>query len=270
MPAPSAMSPPPPAAMQPPASLPLSQPHTPSSSTQELSAPPTTAVQRADLVRPWWRSEAFVLGTVLATLVLMGVIVFSLGSDDATPQPQVVDAADVSDTSSAPAVAEAASPSEAAPEEELTVAEASASSVLDPDGGVTYEPQRTIDGQPETAWNDGVDGEPTGEWLEYSFDAPVRIARIEVRNGYDKTVGDLDLFDANARVRDLTIETDDTSTEAQLSDTREPQSVDGPDGPVCRVRMLVDSVYEGSRFSDVAVSEVAFFGTEDPEDTCGG
>lgn len=209
------------------------------------------------------------LGTVLATLVLMGVIVFNLGSDDPAPQrAEVVDAADVSDTSSAPAVAEPASPSEAAPEVELSVAEASASSVLEPDGSVTYEPQRTLDGQPETAWNDGVDGDPTGEWLEYTFDAPVRIARIEVRNGYDKTVGDLDLFDANARVRDLTIETDDTSTEAQLSDTREPQSIGGPTGAACRVRVVVDSVYKGSRFSDVAVSEVAFFGTEDSDDTC--
>lgn len=225
-------------------------------------------MEREQLVRPWWRTEAFVLATVVATLVLVGLIVFSLGSDDEPDRPLIVDAATAATTAPAAVAAPESSSQVADAESELPVAEASASSVLEPDGNVTYEPERTLDGEPATAWNDGVDGDPAGAWLEYTFASPVRIARIEIVNGYDKTVDDLDLFDANARVRDVTIETDESSTDVQLDDSREPQSIDGPDEPACRVRLLIDSVYEGTRFEDVAVSEIMFIGTDDADGSC--
>ena len=195
-----------------------------------------------------------------------------MGSGEAQ-QPVITDPAEGT-AASQPAAVSAPSPSSSvaapAPESRLTAAGVTASTVLDPDGDVTYDPQLTLDGDPVTAWNDGVDGDPVGQWLEYTFPAPVHISRLEVVNGYDKVSGDLDLFDANARIRGLRVETDVGSTPGELTDTREPQSLKGPFGPSCRFRIVVESIYPGSEFDDVALSEIAFYGTQDLQGACTG
>jgi ribosomal protein L37E len=237
-------------------------------------APPSRPrrTQRVAVVRPWWRSTGFVLGALVAILAGIGVVVFSMGSGEPEAQQPIVTDAATTTATSEPAVAASPAPSAPPPpvESQLTASGVTASTVLDPDDGVTYDPELTLDGNPVTAWNDGVDGDPVGQWLEYTFVAPVRISRIEVVNGYDKVVGDLDLFEANARIRALRVETDGATTPGELTDTREPQSLEGPFGPSCRYRIVVDSVYPGSRFEDVALSEIAFFGTQDLQAACTG
>lgn len=195
--------------------------------------------------RPWRRRPA-----VLAALVLVSVVT-------------VVTAVVVLRLS-----ATADGRAEAADVAPLAVHTVSASSHLPPDGSVTYEPDLTVDVAPGTAWNDGVEGDPTGQWLEYTFAAPVTIDHIEVVNGYVKVYGDTDLFAANARVRQVRIATDGDSSATRLADTRSAQTVEGPFGPTCRVRLTVGSVYPGDTYDDVAVSDVVFHGTRDAGGTC--
>lgn len=234
--------------------------------------PPHRRSQRVAVAQPWWRSTGFVLGALAVILIGIGVVVFSMGSGSSEAEQPIVTTAASPDPTSEPVAAAVPSPSPAPPpvEGELTAGGVTASSVLGPDDGVTYEPQLTLDGNPVTAWNDGVDGEPVGQWLEYTFAAPVRISRMELVNGYDKVVNDLDLFEANARIRGLRVETDAGTTPGELTDTREPQSLPGPFGPSCRFRLIVDSVYPGSEFEDVALSEITFFGTQDLQGACTG
>lgn len=154
----------------------------------------------------------------------------------------------------------------------LEVVDVSASTVLDPDGDIIYDPRVTIDGDPATAWNDGVRGDPTGESLEYRFASPVRVTQIDLINGYDKIVPEGDRFEQNARIREMRIQSDAGESTAELEDTREPQSVSvqGGVGPTCQVTLVVESIYPGAEFEDVALSEITFLGTVDSQDPCPG
>lgn len=147
---------------------------------------------------------------------------------------------------------------------------ASASSTLDPDGDIRYDPEVTLDGDPATAWNDGVRGSPVGEWIEWRFDTPTAVSSIQVVNGYDKidpTTGE-DRFAQNARIADARLTTDTEERAVRLSDQREPQRLTGALAPTCAVRLTVDSVHAGDEFEDVALSEIVFIGTPDPSRSC--
>ncbi len=138
-----------------------------------------------------------------------------------------------------------------------------ASSALAPVGDLRYDPEVVLDGDPATAWNDGVDGAlGIGEQLTFRFDAPVDLVSLEVVNGYDRIDPDSgeDRWAQNGRVDELGIATDAGSATVRLADTREPQAVEPPAGTTCVVALTVESVHDGDQYLDVAISEVAFDG----------
>jgi hypothetical protein len=218
--------------------------------------------------RPWWRSPWVVVSALLA--LAAGVAFVLLRQEDPAPIPpeQPVVQQPATQQPSTPAQPSARPSAPAPAGARLEVAGVTASTVLDPDGDIVYDPRVTLDGDPTTAWNDGVRGTPTGESLEYRFASPVQVTRIELVNGYDKVVSEGDRFTQNARIRMARIRTDDGETLQQLQDTREPQSVTGSFGPTCRLTLLVESIYPGEEFEDVALSEIAFFGTVESQDAC--
>jgi hypothetical protein len=134
---------------------------------------------------------------------------------------------------------------------------ASASSEHTPIGDKTYGVENTLDGNIETAWNDGVAGPGIGATLTYRFPQPVRLVRIDLINGYASTATP-GLFLENARIKDVTITTDAGSFHVTLADTRDSQSVRRSLGPTGAVTLRIDSVYAQTRFPDVALTEIAF------------
>ncbi|HSK96995.1 MAG TPA: zinc ribbon domain-containing protein [Euzebyales bacterium] len=236
--------------------------------TGSAAPPPRRRARAAAAPRPWWRSPLVILGA----LALIAGIAFVLLRRDAapavTPQTSVVEQPAAAPSSPAPSPPPPQPSAPAVAEARLDVVDVTASTVLDPDGDIIYDPRVTLDGDPATAWNDGVRGTPTGESLEYRFAAPVQITRIELINGYDKVADDGDRFTQNARIRMARIQTDSGETLQQLQDTREPQSVTGDFGTTCRVTLVVESIYPGEDFEDVALSEITFFGTADVGDAC--
>lgn len=140
---------------------------------------------------------------------------------------------------------------------------ASATSTLEPDGAIRYDADVTLDGDPATAWNDGVEDDVgIGERLTYRFAEPVLLDALEVVNGYDKVLeSGEDVWRANARVKDLTVSTDTASVTATLRDDRDLQVVSVRDRGTCSVVLTIDSVHPGSSYSDVAISEVEFLGS---------
>lgn len=198
------------------------------------------------------RRAPLIVAAIVAALAIIALVLF-VGRE---PAPQVTDDAPVA------VVEPTAPPTTAAPQPAmLEVVEATASSTHDRDGGISYDPSVTLDGDPTTAWNDGVRGSPAGEWLEYRFAAPVLIDRIDVVNGYDKTTESGDRFEQNARIRGARLQFERSDVPVTFDDTREPQQVAGPFGPTCRIRLVVDSTYRGTEWQDVALSEIAFLGT---------
>lgn len=149
----------------------------------------------------------------------------------------------------------------------LSPTSAGASSTQNAEGGVRYDATNTLDGRPETAWNsDGRrDGKGPGMALTYTFDAPVDVQSVTVLNGYQKLTPRsgkpaLDLYPINARVRTVRVVTDGGSATWNLKDVRDPQTLPLRFGRTSTVRLEIIAVYPGSRYLDLALSEVSFTG----------
>lgn len=87
-----------------------------------------------------------------------------------------------------------------------------ASSTAGPDGGRTFEPTQTVDGQLTTAWR--ADAEDRGALLRHGFVAPVWVAEVEVATGdqFDDTA-----FSAVGRVVEARIDLGTMQVEATLA-----------------------------------------------------
>ena len=132
---------------------------------------------------------------------------------------------------------------------------ASATSTLPPDGELTYGPGNTVDGDLQTAWNHGTGGDAAGEILRYDFANPVDLVTIGVVNGYAKSE---ELYAANHRLRDVVVRTDAGAFPLTLADTVSHQELTASFGITTSAEILVVTVYEGSDYDDLAVTEVDF------------
>ncbi len=137
-----------------------------------------------------------------------------------------------------------------------------ASSHLPPANQIDYDPANTIDGDPGTAWNSDAQGtEGRGETLVFRFAEPVDLKVLRFVNGYAKSSG---IFDANHRLRDVVVRTDQGARSLTLLDTSDPQEVGFDFGLTSKVIVEVVDVYTGTGFADseltadLAVSEIGF------------
>jgi hypothetical protein len=92
-------------------------------------------------------------------------------------------------------------------------------------GSVTYGIDNTLDDRPTTAWSSR--GKGVGATLTYTFEQPVDLRGITVRNGYQKLVTgtpDRDLYKLNERIRQVRVTTASGSVVWNLKDVRDPQN----------------------------------------------
>jgi hypothetical protein len=137
---------------------------------------------------------------------------------------------------------------------------ASASSTHPDTRSSTYGIRNTLDGKLATAWNHNgpVRGAGVGETLTYRFRRPVRLMRVDIVNGYAKSPTS---FQENGRIRQVTIISDGLQANLTLKDAVARQRLWEEFGVTTTVTVRVRSVYPGTRYDDLAVSEIAFFGT---------
>lgn len=142
--------------------------------------------------------------------------------------------------------------------QELQVVEATASSHLDPEGPISYEPSQAVDGDPTTAWNEGADGHGEGEHLRLELGGEAWVRRIVLRNGYQKD--DRAFFD-NARADRVLVRFDDAAYVVHLHDQLGEQAITLPE-PVRTSAVTVEIVeaIPGQQYADLAVSELRLFG----------
>lgn len=135
---------------------------------------------------------------------------------------------------------------------------ASASSELPPTQEVTYRIRNTLDGDTRTAWNNhsAVAGSGVGETLTYRFSSPVHLVGIALVNGYAKTP---ELRADNGRIRGVIILTDRRTLRASFSDGASRQRLDRDFGMTRKVTLRVTSIYPGARYTDLALTEIAFW-----------
>jgi hypothetical protein len=144
--------------------------------------------------------------------------------------------------------------------EALAPTESRASSLLPPDGRITYGPENLTDGDLTTAWNEAAEGTGVGEWVQFYFSPAVKLERIEIANGYQK---DDRRFEGNVRVRVLRLEySNGDSHLVELFDEQGFQSVEPLKRSFDWLRLTIVSVYPDSTWKDAALTEVRFFGKQ--------
>jgi hypothetical protein len=114
------------------------------------------------------------------------------------------------------------------------------------------------DGNRATAWNSNGDrlDSNVGVSVTFTFDRPVKLARITMINGYVRTKV---LYRGNERVARLTVQADSAEAAWDVKDSDQPQSLDLAPLPTNKVTLVVDAVYPGNKYRDVCITEVSFY-----------
>jgi hypothetical protein len=197
---------------------------------------------------PWrWRAPLVLLAIAAVAAAAAAVLGAALRSDGRLSPP----------VPSVPSTARAAAAPAPVRVDPRSIS-ASASSELPPTQEVTYSIRNTLDGNTRTAWNNhsAVDGSGAGESLTYRFSSPVHLVRITLVNGYAKTA---ELRADNGRIRGVVILTDRRTLRATLSDSASRQRLDRDFGMTRKVTLRVTSIYPGARYTDLALTEIAFW-----------
>lgn len=122
-----------------------------------------------------------------------------------------------------------------------------------------YAPGNLMDGDPATAWAGGSVSSGEGQWMEFSFGVPVRVARLGVYNGHQGE-GQFEKF---RRIRSgRVVYPDGSEFPFWLRDEKGEQFIECPGKPYKSLRIVVDTVFpEGAPLArmKLAVSEVKLY-----------
>ncbi len=120
------------------------------------------------------------------------------------------------------------------------------------------------DDNPETSWTEGKQDVGIGEriMIEHTPLDDASKVRLEIRNGYQKTPR---LFTRNARAKDIevTLKPSGLTSKHTLTDSEGWQSVvlEQPTGPLTGYEIRFDSVYKGTHYEDLVVSDIQTYVT---------
>ena len=119
-----------------------------------------------------------------------------------------------------------------------------------------------FDGRPETAWNDGVSGDGTGQWIEAGFAQPVQITEVRFSPGWDYvSPRSGDLFPANSHIRRADLLVDGRLIRSvDIGADQRSVTVTGLDVRGSSLRIVAATVWDGRRFHDMSISEVQLVG----------
>jgi hypothetical protein len=143
------------------------------------------------------------------------------------------------------------------------IASAEASSTLPDQDGLTYGIANTLDGQITTGWNSnsstpgsGVD--PVGQKLDYKLAARQHIVGVRIINGFNP--GDANhTFNDNARVKTLVLRAAGQEDSVDLADSFSPQFIEVDFPNADSLELEVGSIYPGTKWKDVGITEVQIF-----------
>jgi hypothetical protein len=142
-----------------------------------------------------------------------------------------------------------------------------ASSHLPARAGNTYEADNAHDFDFRTAWVEGAPGNGAGQYIEYRFmDLAARITEINIFNGYAKSDK---AWQENARAKTLELSVNGRPYAIlHLQDTKAQQSFTvarigyHPKSGNLTLRFKVLAVFPGSKYQDLAITEIYFDGLD--------
>jgi hypothetical protein len=121
----------------------------------------------------------------------------------------------------------------------------------------SFGPENLLDGDPATAWAEGVEGPGEGEWVLFEFGRELLVERMGVRNGWQSEGS----FETNNRPASLRLVfSDGTEQRVSLDESADWQMVE-VGKRIASVRMVIDSVRKGTSeltYNRTCVSDVSF------------
>jgi YARHG domain/F5/8 type C domain len=130
-----------------------------------------------------------------------------------------------------------------------------ASSVRSPFNGISYSPEKAVDGDLSTAWLEGAAGPGIGEWIRFDFGHEVRLERIVIAPGYFKSP---QVWAKNNRVANATFSfSNGVARSFAFPDRMEKQTLELGGVTTRWVQIQIGGVYFGTD-PDTAISEVSF------------
>jgi hypothetical protein len=125
------------------------------------------------------------------------------------------------------------------------------SSLFDKTGA--YLVENLFDNDPGTSWVEASAGDGIDEEIIIKLNKKINIKSISFRNGYGKP----EFWQANNRVKDIEIITEDNSFVVKLSDIPDEQTIFlTSELKGTRIVFRIKSVYKGDKFNDSALSEI--------------
>ncbi|MEV7976476.1 zinc ribbon domain-containing protein [Streptomyces sp. NPDC086519] len=125
-----------------------------------------------------------------------------------------------------------------------------------------HKPDLVFDKLNNTWWGPGVTQAGEGEWIEAHFDEPTRLLNVVITSG-ESTHNDQLKKSALPHRMTATIKTADGKTETReitLDQTAGGQTRDFRAADVVSVRFTIESSYQASADTQVAIAEIEFFG----------
>jgi len=106
-------------------------------------------------------------------------------------------------------------------------------------------------------------------WFKLDFDHDVIVTSVQIANGFQATDAHGDEFLLNSRIANGRIRFSDGEETAInfTADDRSPTRFEVASKPTRSVTVLIDSVHRGSRWNDLAVSEIQVRYREPPPAT---
>ena len=128
------------------------------------------------------------------------------------------------------------------------------SSTLNPQVGNSYAPKNIADGNNNTAWVEGAKGHGIGETIMITFESPMKIGTIRVKNGYGKNAA---VYKKNSRIKSANIQANGGVYKVTLKDTPNEQVIKLPNYMknvrTDWIKLTIDSVYPGTKYTDTAL-----------------
>jgi hypothetical protein len=132
-----------------------------------------------------------------------------------------------------------------------------------------YHPNYIADDDAATAWVEGAKSTGAGEWVRFNvtpLDGTTKL-RIRIRNGYQKSK---DLFKANARAQGITVKLLPSKFERKFTledkDGWHEITLEHPKGELRAVELDIVSVFDGSKYTDLCISDIQVFATSETVD----
>ena len=139
----------------------------------------------------------------------------------------------------------------------VIIAESSATSTIF-QSGMDNNPYVLYDGEDWSSWQEGVDGDGTGESVTFVFDKEYQIHYVTLRLGNWSTEAD---YAENNRPQTVTFELGNEMFTVTFPDEMREYCLElARDIPASQMTITIESVYKGTYYDDTCINEIMAYG----------